>query len=177
MGADDNKTLDNAPHPPFDDCILEWHFQVYFFQKSKESTEQALVLRQKVLDLASASSPKIYAIPLKTVNYQPMGPHLIGSYEIWVPYESYADFYPWMVLNRGNLSILVHPLTRLEVKDHTDRAVWMGDKLPLDTSVLDPELPVVPYQYPELKLGYSKYMSTSHDDMFMAILNKHKAHE
>jgi DOPA 4,5-dioxygenase len=164
----------DRPHPPFDNCILEWHFHVYFKQANKDSTYQAIALREKVLQLASTSSPRIYAIPLKTVNYQPMGPHLIGSYEIWVPIESFADFYQWIVLNRGELSVLLHPLTRFEVKDHTERAVWFGDKLPLDTSVLSPELPVVPFQYPELKLGYSKYMNQSNDEILLKILAEHK---
>jgi DOPA 4,5-dioxygenase len=104
-----------------------------------------------------------------------MGPHLIGSYEIWVPIESFSDFYQWIVLNRGNLSVLVHPLTRFEVTDHTSRAVWFGDKLPLDVSVLTPELEVVPFQYPELKLGYSKYMHQDNSvDVLKKILDEHR---
>jgi len=38
--------------------------------------------------------------------------------------------------NRGNLSILLHPLTRWEIIDHTDRAMFLGKSLPLDLSDL-----------------------------------------
>lgn len=44
------------------------------------------------------------------------------------------------MLNHGNLSILVHPLTRYEVLDHTDRSMFLGARLPLDISVLQQDL-------------------------------------
>ncbi|KAL0487530.1 hypothetical protein AKO1_008647 [Acrasis kona] len=155
-----------TPQPPFDDCILEYHFHVYFRQNNRVNTEQAIALREKILRLSATSSPKVYAIPYH-VNYKPIGPHLVGSYEVWVPYESFADFYQWIILNRGNLSILIHPLTRLEVKDHTERATWLGEEFPLDVSVLSELLPQVPAQYPELKLGYSKYMHTDQQNKIL----------
>ena len=77
------------------------------------------------------------------------------SYEVWVPRESFAAAFSWFTLHRGNLSVLVHPLTRHELLDHTERAVWMGDSVPLDLSQLSPLLDHVPLQYLELGLGYS----------------------
>lgn len=63
--------------------------------------------------------------------------------------------YQWFVLNRGPLSVLIHPLTINEVLDHTERAVWMGNPLPLNIDSLQHTLDRVPLQYPHLKLGYS----------------------
>lgn len=41
---------------------------------------------------------------------------------------------PWLVINRGPLSVLVHPNTteEEEERNHTQRATWLGDRIPLD---------------------------------------------
>ncbi len=49
--------------------------------------------------------------------------------------KQFGAFIPWLVVNRGPLSALVHPNTDDEERDHTQRATWMGDKLPLDLSI------------------------------------------
>ncbi len=47
----------------------------------------------------------------------------------------FGAFIPWLVINRGPLSALVHPNTNDMERDHTQRATWMGEKLPLDLSL------------------------------------------
>ena len=47
----------------------------------------------------------------------------------------FGAFIPWLVINRGPLSALVHPNTVVEGEDernHTQRATWLGEKIPLD---------------------------------------------
>ena len=46
------------------------------------------------------------------MNMRPIGPHPIGSYEVWAPKEYFAHAMSFFMLNRDELSILVHPLTR-----------------------------------------------------------------
>ena len=56
--------------------------------------------------------------------------------------SQFGAFIPWLVVNRGPLSALVHPNTVDPVsgeheeaeRDHTQRAIWMGEKVPLDLS-------------------------------------------
>ncbi|KAF3928729.1 hypothetical protein AA313_de0207195 [Arthrobotrys entomopaga] len=48
----------------------------------------------------------------------------------------FGAFIPWLMLHRGPLSVLVHPNTGHELHDHTVNAIWLGEKLPLDTSIL-----------------------------------------
>jgi DOPA 4,5-dioxygenase len=135
--------------------IKEYHFHVYWFINDTRTEQLALNLRAAIL----AQNEKQYftAIPLDRVNSEPVGPHPIASYEVWVPQEYFARFYSWILLNRPReLSILLHPLTREEVRDHTERAVFLGDwRLPLKTAALSDLLPKVPAQYPHLNLGYS----------------------
>jgi aromatic ring-cleaving dioxygenase len=46
--------------------------------------------------------------------------------------EQFGAFIPWLVINRGPLSALIHPNTDDELRDHTQRATWMGQPLPLN---------------------------------------------
>jgi DOPA 4,5-dioxygenase len=134
--------------------IKEFHFHVYWFINDKETKEQAEGMRSEILRL---NKEKYFvAIPLDTVNYEPRGPHPIASFEVWVPQEYFAKAYSWFLLNRPlNISVLLHPLTRHELLDHTERAVFLGSSIPLKLSALNTVLPKVPAQYPELELGYS----------------------
>lgn len=86
---------------------------------------------------------------------QPVGPHPMGSFETWVPVEYFAKLYEWFVQKRGPLTIFVHPLTRHELVDHTDRVVFMGKSYTLNTDVLRKEIPNFGSQYEYLKLGYA----------------------
>ncbi|KAI6046781.1 DOPA-like domain-containing protein [Pisolithus marmoratus] len=133
--------------------IKEWHFHIYFHQNNAEEHAAALDLRDAVLRLRRDGA--FVAVPLFRVNTSPMGPHPVGSYEIWVPSTSFASVFSYLSQNRGNLSIFIHPLTKEERKDHESRNAWMGAPFPLDLSVLPDMMPEVPLQYPSLKLGYS----------------------
>jgi DOPA 4,5-dioxygenase len=42
-----------------------------------------------------------------------------------------ASFLPWLMLNRDDLVILVHPGTDNGYADHTRHAMWFGAVLPL----------------------------------------------
>ncbi|KAF8920554.1 DOPA-like domain-containing protein [Mucidula mucida] len=95
------------------------------------------------------------AVPLFRFNTEPTGPHPVGSFEVWVPAETFSAVFSYLVLNRGNLSVLVHPLTREPRADHDQRKAWIGDPWPLDLSMLPTRTDNVPSQYASLKLGYN----------------------
>jgi len=63
--------------------------------------------------------------------------------------------FSWFTLNRKDLSILIHPLTSEEKKDHDERSVWMGKQLPLDLDMLKDKTEKIKSQYPDLNLGYN----------------------
>lgn len=64
---------------------------------------------------------------------KPVGPHTVAMFEVnvFTPAQ-FGAFIPWLVINRGPLSALVHPNTGDDERDHTQRATWMGEKMPLD---------------------------------------------
>lgn len=75
---------------------------------------------------------------------EPVGPHPVAMFEVnlFTPAQ-FGAFIPWLVINRGPLSVLVHPNTvnsktgesEEEERDHTQRAMWLGERIPLDLSI------------------------------------------
>lgn len=77
---------------------------------------------------------------------KPVGPHPYAMFEVnlFTPAQ-FGAFIPWLVIWRGPLSALVHPNTvagapgalesEEELRNHTQRATWLGDKVPLDLSM------------------------------------------
>ncbi|KAF9262115.1 hypothetical protein L218DRAFT_929691 [Marasmius fiardii PR-910] len=141
--------------------IKEWHFHIYFHQKNAQEHHEALALRDAVLKLRRNGA--FVAVPLFRVNIEPIGPHPIGSYEIWAPGETFSSVFSYLCMNRGNLSILVHPLTE-HVVHHKIRSAWIGPPIPLDLSALPLKADKVPLQYSSLKLGYSASRALSIED-------------
>lgn len=133
--------------------IKEWHFHVYFYQNNERSVNDAYKLRNKLLK--AIKEGYFTVVPLERVNHQPIGPHVIGSYETWVPKEYFWQAFSWFTLNRNGLSVLVHPLTPEGKQDHSDRAVWMGTPVVLDLDALQDTNDEIESQYPELNLGYN----------------------
>ncbi|KAJ7646547.1 DOPA-like domain-containing protein [Roridomyces roridus] len=133
--------------------IKEWHFHIYFHQNNAEEQHAALELRDAVLRLRRDGA--FIAVPSFKVNTDPVGPHPVGSYEIWVPAETFSSVFSYLSQNRGTLSILVHPLTRDTRMDYEQRAAWLGPAYPLDLSKLPARTEVLPAEYTSLKVGYS----------------------
>ncbi|XP_037028346.1 DOPA 4,5-dioxygenase-like [Bradysia coprophila] len=151
--------------------FLEYHFHTFFDVNDSEQVSYAIKLRNEII--ANCVSKRIIAIPLHYhydpenpvqehnsdtagLNMQPVGPHPMGSFETWVPVEYFAKLYEWFLQKRGRLTIFVHPLTRHELADHTERIVFMGKPFPLRTDVLREEIPNFESQYKYLNLGYAK---------------------
>ena len=67
---------------------------------------------------------------------QPVGPHAMAMFEVnlFTPAQ-FGAFVAWLVIHRGPLSILVHPNTGDDERDHTQRAAWLGERVPLDLSI------------------------------------------
>lgn len=57
----------------------------------------------------------------------PYGPHSVGNFKVWTPREYLADMLSFMMLNRGDLTVLLHPLGHDEMEDHTRDAMWLGE--------------------------------------------------
>jgi len=67
---------------------------------------------------------------------EPVGPHPVAMYQVAFAVEDFPTFVPWLMLNRDELNVLVHPQTGDSVADHTRFALWLGSPLPLRVEVL-----------------------------------------
>jgi aromatic ring-cleaving dioxygenase len=109
------------------DIIRDYHAHIYYDPKA--TRERAARLRERVAT----------AFPEATLGRwhdELVGPHPQSMYQIAFPRTLIGSLLPWLMLNRDGLTILLHPGTGNDYADHSDHAVWLGNKLPLRLAVL-----------------------------------------
>ncbi|WLF80921.1 hypothetical protein PVL30_004714 [Lodderomyces elongisporus] len=112
--------------------VKYYDFHVYYFAHNKSSLKESDNLRQKLLDDFPNDTKDGSILVKKLPNDFIIGPHPTQFWEADVlrP-EVFIKVFSWFQLHHGNLSVLIHPQTGDDYKDHFERAVWLGDKLPL----------------------------------------------
>ncbi|KAF2635800.1 hypothetical protein P280DRAFT_473585 [Massarina eburnea CBS 473.64] len=99
---------------------------IYYLQSDEEETKFANELWERIR--REFPELRIYRVWDRAI-----GPHSLAMFEVnvFTP-EQFGAFIPWLVINRGPLSALIHPNTGEDERDHTQRATWMGHPLPLN---------------------------------------------
>ena len=105
--------------------IYGYHAHVYF---AGDSLEEARNLCE--------SAARLFHLRMGRMHERPVGPHPDWSCQLSFTPALFAEFVPWLALNRKGLVVFVHPVTGNELLDHTDFAIWMGAIRQLDLSVL-----------------------------------------
>lgn len=106
------------------DAIEGYHAHVYY---TAESKPEAAVLRKAV--------EAHFDIVMGRWRDFPVGPHPQWSYQIAFKAEQLGEILPFLILNRGDLDIFLHPLTGDDLADHRDYATWLGNQHELKLSV------------------------------------------
>ncbi len=107
--------------------IAAYHAHVYYDRQTTRG--RAEHLRQRV----AAEFPQA---KLGRWHDELVGPHTQAMYQIAFPSGMLGSFLPWLMLNRDGLTILLHPETGDDFRDHTAHAVWFGAVLPLRLDAL-----------------------------------------
>ncbi|KAK4058702.1 hypothetical protein OIO90_000146 [Microbotryomycetes sp. JL221] len=142
--AADGKSLIN-PQRSNDDKLSPWYegcpttftdknnifdFHIYYNMNSKGQVEHAKRLHERIR--REFPELRIYKFWENAV-----GPHPTAMFEVntFTPAQTGA-LMSFLVAYRAGLSVLIHPNTDDELRDHTDRATWMGERYPLITEML-----------------------------------------
>jgi aromatic ring-cleaving dioxygenase len=105
--------------------ITGYHAHIYYDATTRE---MAGVLREEI--------GRRFECTLGRWRDEPVGPHPTSMYQVAFPVAEFPRLVPWLMLNRRDLVVLVHPLTGDDYEDHAHHALWLGAKLPLKLEAL-----------------------------------------
>ena len=82
-----------------------------------------------------------FSVELGRWHDKSVGPHPQPMYQVKFAPDQFAPLVSWLMLNHGELNILVHPVASDgdDAADHTDRAMWLGEKFGLNLHVFRPK--------------------------------------
>lgn len=107
------------------EVIRDYHAHIYYDETSRPIAQQ---LRESL----EAS----FTVEMGRWRDTPVGPHPQSMYQVKFEPSEFPRIVPWLMLNRGGLTILVHPNTGDAYTDHAENALWLGAKLPLRVDFL-----------------------------------------
>jgi len=76
-----------------------------------------------------------FSLRVGEMHRKPVGPHPCWSCVLEFEPALFGKLIPWLMLKRNGLVVFVHPNTGEDLKDHLDRALWMGEIKPLRLSL------------------------------------------
>lgn len=105
--------------------ITGYHSHIYF---DSTDIEIATHLRNTISEMSGVKVGKMHD--------KPIGPHTKPMFTVEIKPDVFSRLVPFLMINRNNLDVLVHPETGNDLLDHTNHALWLGNKVPLDLSKL-----------------------------------------
>lgn len=119
-----NTSLPQAPTRRPTNTYANYHAHVYFDQRS--------VNRAAAL---CAEAGQRFGVSVGRVHQKTVGPHPRWSCQLTFDAAQFGQLIPWLEQERGELTVLVHPLTGDDLQDHSQHAMWLGAPVALDLSI------------------------------------------
>lgn len=107
--------------------VTDYHFHLYFTPETRDS---AAALREAV------AAQRDFAIEVSTLREGPVGPHPLPQFWGTVQPDAFEPAVRWYLTHHGEHSVLIHPSTGDDLRDHTRHAMWLGPPLRLDLARL-----------------------------------------
>lgn len=105
--------------------IKGYHAHVYYDAASKPAASS---LRDAIAERFDAELGRWHDAPI--------GPHPCGSYQVAFAPALFETLVPWLALNRGGLTVFIHPDTGKALADHSAHVIWLGESQQLNLDVL-----------------------------------------
>ena len=115
-----------VPSPLDPAAVRGWHAHISY---APETRPLAAALREEVAERFPAALLGRWHDP-------PVGPHPTSMYQIAFDAGLFPLLVPYLMLNRRGLTVLVHPETGNDWRDHARHAMWLGAILPLKLDML-----------------------------------------
>jgi aromatic ring-cleaving dioxygenase len=105
--------------------IEGYHAHIYYDDGSRETAAR---IREQL--------EQNFTVEMGRWRDQPVGPHPTSMYQVKFAPNEFPRIVPWLMLNRAELTVLVHPETGDAYADHAHHALWLGQKLELRLDIL-----------------------------------------
>ncbi len=100
-------------------AIQSYHAHIYF--GDAQARVRAATVRQQIFER--------FSVQLGRWHDQLIGPHALPMYQVAFAVPIFTTFVPWLMVNRQDLPVLIHPNTGNPRRDHITNAIWLGEKL------------------------------------------------
>lgn len=118
-------------------AISSYHAHIYYDATTKHIATQLrnefVAYLKREIEFGILDSDDIV---IGAMHDGPVGPHTKSQFMVAFTRHTFHSLLNHLILSRNGLSVLVHPETGNDYKDHTDYTLWMGNRVALDLSKL-----------------------------------------